>query len=144
MNLCPRKSVGAVIKNDKGEFLCLYRRRFPEGLAFLAGHLDFVDGQLEGPEVALKREVLEEAGLVVNDCYLVCHQTFPNLCSLGFNCHEWFVYEVTDYSGQPRLMESDKHEWVRFLSIDEIKEFIEEGDYDPAWVEFTFPFLGIL
>ena len=62
MNLCPRKSVGAVIRDERGRYLCLYRLGFPKGLAFIAGHLDWTDEDetiLESPEIAVVREVQE-------------------------------------------------------------------------------------
>src|SRR3990167_5052530 len=52
-------SVGAVIKNSKGEYLMLYRLVKPIGLAMPAGHVE----SGEEPGDAIRREVLEETGI---------------------------------------------------------------------------------
>lgn len=146
-NPCPRKSVGAVIKNGQGDYLCLYRLKFPKGLAFVAGHLDYTNqpkGVLELPFLGLKREVFEESGLTVIEARLVLQQTFSNPCSGGFDGHEWFVYEVTDYRGTHQLQEPDKHAWVRWLNREAIQEFIQRNDCDPAWQNFIWPALRIV
>jgi len=78
--LCPRGSIGAVImKGD--EYLVLYRKTFPRGLAFIAGHTE----QGEKPEDSFVREVAEESGLVVKAFDLVLHNTFPNPCKRGYD-----------------------------------------------------------
>lgn len=140
MKLCPGKSVGAIIKDDKGHFLCLYRLKKLIGLAFPAGHID----DNESEEVALWREVFEETGLVVSKMKLILHQAFPNPCSRGdYDGHEWFVYLVEQWEGAPRRKEEDKHAFVRFLSWKEIEGYIKRKDYDPAWFNYILPALAL-
>jgi len=116
MNLCPGKSVGAVIRDKDGAILVLYRKKRPLGLALPAGHID----EGETPPDAMQREVYEETGLEVKRYREVLHSTFPNPCSRtdaagkSYDGHEWWVYEVVEWSGVPRLMEPDKHEFVGF------------------------------
>jgi len=156
MKLCPRKSVGAVIKNEQGDYLCLFRKIHPKGLAFVAGHLDYLDEEpssaeamagkeriLESPITALIREVKEESVLKVLNFKELLHETFPNPCSKGYDSHEWFVYEITDYSGKAKLQEPSKHMFCRFLSSEEIRGLIEKGNCDPAWSEHIWPALGL-
>lgn len=140
MNLCPGKSVGAIIKNAAGQYLCLYRLKRPIGLAFIAGHIDPED---KSPEAALVREVEEEAGLKVINFKLIENKVLLNPCSRGlkeigrdYDGHEWFFYEVTGYEGEPQLMEPTKHQFVKFLSREEIKPYLSENDCDPAWLYF--------
>ncbi|MFH1759110.1 MAG: NUDIX domain-containing protein [Patescibacteria group bacterium] len=151
MNLCPRKSVGAIITDDEGKYLCLYRKGKDEndptkGLAFVAGHLDWVDGEktkLEYPKTALVREGEEEVGVKIRSARLALHETYPNPCGKGFDTHEWFVYWVTSYECQPINLEPGKHEWIRFLTAYEIAEFVGRGDCDPAWSKHIWPALDL-
>lgn len=132
------KSIGAIIKNDKGEYLVQYRLRHPVGLALPAGHVD--DG--ESPEACLKRELGEETGLKLVSYNEVLHDTFPNPCAKSHDGHEWWVYEVV-VDGEPTLREPDKHKFLKFMPINEIKKYIERKEYDPAWFDNIFPALGI-
>ncbi len=142
MNLCPGKSVGAIIKNEKSEYLCLYRLKHPTGLAFIAGHIDSTD---KTPKDALIREVMEESGLKVVRCELVLNKVFPNPCARppGYDGHEWFVYNVSKYEGKPKLMEPTKHRFVEFLSASVIAYYISKGEVDPAWFTYIIPELSL-
>lgn len=132
--LCPGGSVGAWIEKD-GTCLMLYRTASNSGIAGIAGHLD----PGETPEQALIREVREEAGIEVEEYDLRLHETFPNPCRRGFGAHEWWVFTVTKWRGEPRLMEPDKHRFVRFLSKTEIQDYLDREDADPAWQSFILP-----
>lgn len=137
MRKCPNKSVGAVITDEYGRHLCLYRKIFPLGLAGIAGHLQFIEGTniLEDWQTALKREVKEEVDLQVINCRIIFQNTLlPNPCQQGYEMHEWTVFKVTAYEGRPVLKEPDKHKWVRFMNIDEIMEYVTRDNADPAWV----------
>jgi len=137
--LCPRGSVGAIIKKD-GAYVMLYRKLGSKGLAGIAGHID----PGESPEQALVREVREESGIEVEGYSLVLHETFHNPCKLGFDAHEWWVYEVTRWQGEPKLQEAEKHTFVRFMSPDEIRPYLQKEDADPAWSKCIFPKLGLM
>lgn len=157
MNLCPGKSVGAIIRDQKGGVLVLYRKKRPIGLALPAGHID----EGEEPAQAMQREVYEETGLEVKRYREMLHRTFPNICSrtdakgLSYNGHEWWVYEVAEWEGQPRLMEPDKHEFVAFVAPDFLRYSLDldQGtapdpadatNWDPAWRDYILPALGII
>ena len=127
-NRCPKGSVGAIIEKD-GRYLMLYRISFPPGLAGIAGH----GKPGEDPETSMRRELIEEAGIVAEDMQLVLNKVLPNPCKKGYTSHEWWIYRVTTWSGEPRLMEPDKHTFVRFMSIDEIRDHDARNDMDPAW-----------
>jgi len=132
MNLCPGKSVGAIIKDDD-RFLCLYRKKHPVGLAFVAGHID----SMTSPEIAIRTEIYEETGLSVLEMKPVLHEVIPGSCGRGdYDGHEWFVYEITKWDGIARLMEPDKHEFVRWLTWKEIEEYVKNHEYDPVWFNY--------
>ena len=140
-NLCPRGSVGAIVRQD-GKILMLYRKVFPLGLAAPTGHIEKDKG--ETPEQALRRELREETGIEAETFRPVLQKTYSNPCSKGFTHHEWAVYEVDSWSGTPTLMEKEKHEFLKFLTPSQIKEFCDRGDADPAWSDFILPDLGII
>ena len=120
--------------------MVLYRRSFPQGLAFVAGH---GEGG-ENPEVSLRREVLEESGIIVKKYELVLHQTFKNPCSKGFGSHEWWVYDISEWEGEPRVCDPDRHDFVKFMSSEEIRSYVGRNDVDPAWGMFIWPALSQL
>lgn len=127
--LCPSGSVGAVIKKN-GKYLVLYRKIFPQGLAFVAGHTE----EGESPEESFKREVFEETGLDVKSYDIILRDTFSNPCKRGYTKHEWHVYRINEWEGEPKVMEPDKHKFVKFMNIDEIKDYAQKNDFDPAWI----------
>lgn len=137
--LCPGGSVGAVIQ--KGEdYLVLYRKTFPTGLAFIAGHGE--PGEM--PEDTLKREVKEECNLTIKKFHVILNETLENRCNRGYDKHEWMVYKIDEWEGQVEVMEQDKHKFVKFMSQEEILKYAEQNDIDPAWHKIILPALNIL
>jgi 8-oxo-dGTP pyrophosphatase MutT (NUDIX family) len=133
VKLCPGKSVGAIVKNRRGEILVLYRKKPPPGLALVAGHIDPADGN---PKAAIIRELREETGLLAKECRLVLNAVLPNPCSRGFDAHLWWVYEIEVYGDDPHpeRKEEDKHQFVNFQPPDNIFRYILRKDVDPAWL----------
>ncbi|MBI2591117.1 MAG: NUDIX hydrolase [Candidatus Brennerbacteria bacterium] len=135
---CPGQSVGAIIRNKKGDFLCLFRLKKPIGLALPAGHIE----KGETPEQAIKREVLEETGLMVDKADLIWRGFIENECSLkdenGFyyNAHQWWIYDISEWRGQPRLQEPGKHKFVKFMPLNKrmMKKLKGQPVFDPAWL----------
>jgi len=133
MNLCPRGSVGAVIRRGN-EILMLERLSYPPGWALPAGHME-IDGKTgsrERPEDALGRELEEEIGIRPVSWQLIFQGIIPNPCRHGFDAHEWWVYEITAWLGEPRLMEPTKHRVVEWKKPDFLASLADEL-YDPAW-----------
>lgn len=139
MNNKAGKSVGAIIKNEKGEYLVQYRLKEPRGLAMPAGHVDEGESVLE----ALRREVYEETGLEVLSAKEVYRGSFPSPRGVCHDAHEWWAYEV-EVSGTPSLKEPTKHKFLCFMSPEKIQSYIEKKDYDPSWFEYILPTLGII
>lgn len=134
------KCIGAIIKNEKGEFLAQYRLKIPTGLAMPAGHIE--DGEI--PEDCLTREILEETGLIIKSYKpLIENKYYPNPCPKSHEGHDWWVYEVVA-EGEPILKEPDKHKFLRFMPLKEIREYIKRGETDPAWFKYILPELGII
>lgn len=128
---CP--CVGAIVKDNRGRVLVLYRLKEPRGLALPAGHI--VRG--EDPEAAVTRELFEETGLRIKqgDCVLN-GVVIKNSCSRGAKKHRWHVYRVWEYTGKPKRKEKKRHAFVKFMRVKRIREeYLANNDVDPAWVE---------
>ncbi len=78
----------------------------------------------ESPEECLRREVLEESGLVVEAAELKGFITFPDFDGQD----DWyvFVYVVTRYSGEPRAGPEGELEWVEDGALTDLP--LWEGD----------------
>lgn len=128
----PCRSVGVLIRkrDDPNLFLCLYRKVQPKGLAMPAGH----SNKWEEAGVTARRETLEEVGIkIVN---MRRHAEIPVMdveCSRGEKTHWWTVFEVLSYEGEPKRMEPEKHEFVKWMTAAEIAAYIRKDDCDPSW-----------
>ena len=133
-------SVGAIIKNEKGEYLALYRLKEPLGLALPAGHAE----KGESPEEAIRREIFEEAGLTVIEQKEVFSGRIPSdRAHCGHTGHDWVVYEASA-EGELALKEPNKHKFVKFMSVEEMRPYIKDLNYDSAWFKYILPALGII
>lgn len=124
--------------NKRGEYLVVYRREKPRGLAFPAGHIE--NG--ESPSDALVRELKEETGIVAKHICEKLRAPIKGACKRGAKKHLWYVFKVTKYL-VPRkkkgkrcyCKEKSKHAFAKFMRPKKIREYIKCGDVDPAWVE---------
>jgi ADP-ribose pyrophosphatase YjhB (NUDIX family) len=112
-------SVGAIIKNEKGEYLLIDRLKKPFGFACPAGHVD----EGETPLIAIIREVEEETGLkplVIEETEIGdCSDAPKEACSRGIVNHVWYLYNVTA-SGE-LVVKADEVKSIGWYSIDKIK-----------------------
>jgi len=116
--------VGIVVKGDK--FL-VERRRLDEtidpGIVCLpAGHVK----PNEGLEDALKREMMEELGIQVNEMEFVCKNFY--VASNGEKQHA-YCYIVTDYEGEPVCKAAQEIFWednIENLSLEVDKETVRK------------------
>jgi len=129
------KSVGAIIKNEKGKILMIERKKFPPGWACPAGHID----RGESPENAMMREIKEEVGLNVKEFKLLIHKFVDwNKCSKGEIGHDWHVYEVVDYDGEIKRSK-DETKNLRWVSANRLRKL----DLEKVW-RMWFDKLNIL
>lgn len=127
------QSVGAIVRNRKGEYLVVYRKEKPKGLAFPAGHIESeVD---KTPEDALIRELKEETGLRARGLERKLRSAILGCCKRGAKKHFWYVYAVVRHQGKLRRKEPSKHAFVKYMSPKKIREYIECNDVDPSCVE---------
>jgi len=116
--------VGIVVKGEK--FL-VERRRLDEtidpGIVCLpAGHVK----PNEGLEDALKREMMEELGIQVNDMKFVCKNFY--VASNGERQHA-YCYLITDYEGDPVCKEAQEIFWehnIENLSLEIDKKTVRK------------------
>ncbi len=118
-------SVGVIIKNNQGKILMIDRTFFPMGWACPAGHVD----EGESPEHALIREFKEETNLDIKKYKLLIHEYVDwNKCIKGAKGHDWYVYEITDWSGEiiQNKLEENAIKWVT-------KEEIKKEELEKIW-----------
>lgn len=100
----PRVGCGAAIVRD-GSILLLQRLRAPE-----AGHWGIAGGKVDWLEPvprAVEREILEELGVRIEAMRLLC--VVDQIDVAGDEHWVAPVYLVTSSSGEPRIVEPDKH-----------------------------------
>ncbi len=109
----PRVGCGAAIVRD-GEILLIQRKRAPEAGAWglPGGKIDW----LEAIEDAVRRETLEELGIALGELQLLCVMDYLDPTTPD----HWVapVYLVTDFDGEPRLVEPDKHTAFGWFPLD--------------------------
>ena len=109
----PRVGCGAAIVAD-GRILLMRRLREPE-----AGHWGLAGGKIdlfETVEQAMRREVAEELGIVVDEADLLC---FVDQIDRDRGTH-WVapVFVVRSFRGEPRNCEPEKHEGPAWFALD--------------------------
>ena len=120
------KSVGAIIRNKTGKILMLDRNTYPFGWACPAGHVE----KNEKPEEALIREVKEETNLNVRKYKLLLNEFAAwNKCSSGFLGHDWYLYEVLEWSGELATNRKEEKE-LTWKAPKEIKKLKLEKAWD--------------
>lgn len=129
------ESVGAVIRNEKGEFLVLYRLEKPKGLALPAGHLL----PHEDPGDAIRRAVLEKTGIKLVNIRRIIQKVVFAGCRFGIRNHWWNIYEALKWEGKPQLFQPKRHQFVKFMSAEEIHDYIKRGEMLVAWSKFLLP-----
>ncbi|MDD5527743.1 MAG: NUDIX hydrolase [Patescibacteria group bacterium] len=129
------QSAGAIIKDKEGRVLLIERKFAPFGWAGPAGHID----EGEDPERAMKREMREEVGLQVEKSQLLFHEMLAwNKCSRGVLGHDWYLYEVLEWSGEIKREKSEVKN-IRWVELDKIKDLPLEEAY-----QYWFKKLGYL
>ncbi|HTX87296.1 MAG TPA: NUDIX hydrolase [Candidatus Nanoarchaeia archaeon] len=114
------QSAGAIIKDKDGKILMIERKFAPFGWAGPAGHIN----PGEDPKMAMMREVKEEVGLNVIKSKLIFHEMLDwNRCSGGVVGHDWYLYEVLEWSGELIKEESEVKniKWVELVELKKIK-----------------------
>ncbi|MDO8513462.1 MAG: NUDIX domain-containing protein [bacterium] len=102
-------SVGAVIERDS-KFLIAKRRVFEFGYGNIAGHVEYG----ETPEAAVKREVFEETGMIVDDMELFLHEDIDgDRCRRGANIHEYYYFKVHCLGNPVKNKESAFLNWYK-------------------------------
>lgn len=114
----PEVGCGAAITNDRGELLLIQRLKEPEAGAWglPGGKIDFG----ESAESAIVREVNEELGVTITLTGLACFSEIIN----GGDGRHWVspIFSAKIISGEPQLMEPEKHGGWGWFSIRNLPE----------------------
>ena len=110
-----RPAVGVGVMIRKGNQVLLGKRKGAHG----EGEYGWPGGGLEFGEKledAVKREALEEAGIVVNACRFIC---VSNIVEYGRHYID-FEFEVTDFDGEPVVNEKDFNEGWGWYDLEDL------------------------
>lgn len=122
-----------IMDNDK---ILLQKRKgsklWPGNYALPAGHIDKGENQYE----ALVREAKEELDIEIDlkgitNCYVVLRRNFFEIDGKVLEPYIDYYFEVSIYTGTPKIAEPDKCEELVWASIDNLPEpFINyEGEF---------------
>jgi len=120
------------IKHD-GKTLMVYRNKKPNDIH--EGKWNGLGGKFEAgetPEMCIKREVEEEAGLVIQNPRLHGLLMFPN-----FKNNDWYVFVFTATEFEGELLESSPEgtlEWVDDEKLTELNLWESDHIFFP-WIE---------
>ena len=106
-NTCYKQSVTAVVLRDNKVLLA--RHTYGAGKDFLivpGGYLNLD----ETPEQAVKREFLEETGVVIEP---------KNIIAVRFNLKDWYVAFSADYVSGREHSDNDENSEVLWLDVNE-------------------------
>ncbi len=110
----PRVGCGAAIIREN-KILLVQRKRAPEAGAWglPGGKIDW----LEAIEDAVRRETLEELGIALGKLKLLCVMDYLDPVTPD----HWVapVYLATNFAGEPRLVEPDKHTAFGWFPLDQ-------------------------
>jgi len=99
-----------------GKTLMVHRNKKPNDIH--AGKWNGLGGKFEAgesPEMCIKREVLEEAGIVIHDPHLHGLLLFPN-----FKGNDWYVFVFTAHNFDGELLESSPEGQLEWIDDDQL------------------------
>jgi 8-oxo-dGTP pyrophosphatase MutT (NUDIX family) len=112
------ESVGIFVFNEDKRALFFKRTIFPFAFAIPAGHLDTG----EDPETAVKRELQEEAGLIVESVTLFSEEdVLGDECRRGADNHKWHLYTAR-VPNTTNITINDEGVQPVWLTLEEAKE----------------------
>ena len=112
------ESVGIFVSNSKKKVLFFERTIYPFSFSIPAGHLDA--GEMA--EMAIKRELIEETGLVPDKVRLFSEEdVVGDKCRRGADNHKWHLY-VTKIENTDGIKMNDEGVGSVWLTLDEALE----------------------
>ncbi len=128
------KSVGVIIRNQKGAILMMERIFEPFGWACPAGHID----KGESPEDAMIRETKEETNLDIKEYKLLLHEYVEwNNCRSGAG-HDWFLFEALSWCGNIEKAVEEARE-IKWIAPADLKKY----QLEEVWKHW-FEKLGVI
>ncbi len=129
-DLVDHEGVAAVIKNNQGEVLVFFHKKF-EFWTIPIGKAESNESVYQG----LCTELKEECGIDVIQAKEIATKQYASLREgkeIKLNSH---VYEILEYSGEIINGEPNKHPVMKFVSIDELRNEKELSDATILYME---------
>lgn len=109
------ESVGVFVRNKQKKVLFFERTIYPFAFAIPAGHLDVG----EKPEIAVRRELREETGIIIKKTKLFSEENvLGDKCRRGADNHKWHLY-ITEVDKIEKIKINDEGEKPVWLSLEE-------------------------
>lgn len=117
----PLRGIGVVLKNSDGQYLILKNTPRPGKMTPLVSVPTGMVEDGEDPKEAAIREVQEETGLHISNLTLL--EKFDKVDPTRHNGEPFttFLYKAEGYSGEAEHREKEKHDWVRWMTLEEIR-----------------------
>ncbi len=129
-DLVDHEGVAAVIKNNEGEVLVFFHKKF-EFWTIPIGKAESNESVYQG----LCTELREECGIEVKKAKEIATKQYVSLREgkeVKLNSH---IYEILEYTGEIINGEPDKHPVMKFLSIDDLRKEKELSDATILYLE---------
>ncbi|MEK7590307.1 MAG: hypothetical protein AAB454_01200 [Patescibacteria group bacterium] len=131
---------GMILKNKDGKYLVTYRSKKPLGLSFPSFHLAskqpgnvLIDAAIEFSkraelDIGIKPIHVRRLGSII--CQHHCRFWLP---LIQIDIHEWIIYEVVSFRGEPHNLNPEKYASIDYLTGKEILSAARGDGFDPVW-----------
>ena len=129
---------GALIRNDRGEFLTVCRLKKPKGIALPSFHLRSGTPTEDKGDI-FRRRLNEELSITAINIrrlhefflfYHYCRYDFPNFRE---SMHEWIIFQVLKWENKIKNCSVGKYKDCQWRDRQEIEKLVAQNEFDPIW-----------
>lgn len=131
---------GMILKNKDEKYLVTYRSKKPLGLSFPSFHLAnkrpgnvLIDAAIEFSKRAELDIGIKPVHVRRLDSIMCQHPCRFWLPLIQIDIHEWIIYEVISFQGEPRNLNPKKYASMDYLTGKEILSATASDSFDPVW-----------